>query len=90
MNADWIKKLLDRMRKAWAARAKKTGVKLHNPPNSYTREQLVDMCQTLHRNGISGIEQVSLLTLDFSLIGRIGEIEDLRWKHLSWSSTFKV
>jgi integrase len=90
MNAEWMKKLLDKIRKAYAGRGKRTGEPLTNPPNSFTREQYIDICETLHRNGLPGVEQVALLTLDFILIGRIGEIEDLRWKHLEWSEIFKV
>jgi hypothetical protein len=90
MNADWVKKLLDSMRKAYLARAKRTGESLTKPPSSVTRAQYIDICETLHRTGLRGIENCCLLTLDFTLIGRIGEIDALRWNHLSYNENFKV
>jgi hypothetical protein len=90
MNGEWVKKLLESILKAYFAESKKSGKTMTNPPASISSAQYIDICDTLHRSGVRGIENCCLLSLDFILLGRIGEIGDLRWNHLTYSDKFKV
>jgi hypothetical protein len=70
----WYKALRNNLKDAYVQRCAETGIPLFNPPDSFTRAQLVQMLATLLRNGqpLSEDEELSLDSPEEYISSNIG------------------
>jgi hypothetical protein len=89
-NQRWYKGLRNKIKDAYIHRCADTGIPLINPPNSFTRAQLVQMLATLLRNGVplSEDEELSLKPGAFKTanIGADRSVENTISIHGRWSN----